>query len=55
MADKTEKEKHKRHLQHDSKRLAAQHDKRETTEHNITPYPDIRPPLNSQHLLDPSK
>ena len=51
MAEKTEKEKHKRHLQHDSKRLAAQHDKRETTEHNITPYPDILPPLNSQHLL----
>ena len=42
MADKTEKEKHKKHLQHDAKRLAAQHDKRETTEaqhHPISGHP----------------
>jgi hypothetical protein len=55
MGDKTEKEKHKKHLQHDTKRLATQHDKRETTEAQHHPTPDILPPLNTQHLLDPSK
>jgi hypothetical protein len=42
MADKTEKEKHKKHLQHDAKRLAAEHEKQETTEaqhHPISGHP----------------
>ena len=50
MGDKTEKEKHKKDLQHDAKRLAAEHDKQETTEAQHHPYPDILPPLNTQHL-----
>jgi hypothetical protein len=54
MGDKTEKEKHKKDLQHDAKRLAAEHDKQETTEAQHHPYPDILPPLNTQHLLAPS-
>jgi hypothetical protein len=37
MGDKTEKEKHKKHLQYDAKRLAAQHHKRETTEAQLHP------------------
>jgi hypothetical protein len=42
MGDKTEKEKHKKHLQYDAKRLAGQDDKRETTEaqhHPISGHP----------------
>jgi hypothetical protein len=42
MGDKTEKEKHKKHLQHDAKRLAAQHDKRKNREaqhHPISGHP----------------
>jgi hypothetical protein len=42
MGDKTEKEKRKKHLQHDVKRLAAEHDKQETTEaqhHPISGHP----------------
>jgi hypothetical protein len=42
MGDKTEREKHKKHLQHDVKRLAAQDDKREATEaqhHPISGHP----------------
>jgi hypothetical protein len=55
MGDKTEKEKHKKDLQHDAKRMATEHNKQETTEHNIIPYPDILPPMNIQHLLEQSK
>ena len=42
MGDKTEKEKHKKDLQHDAKRLAAEHDKQEPTEaqhHPISGHP----------------
>jgi hypothetical protein len=42
MGDKTEKEKRKKHLQHDAKRLGAQHDKRENREaqhHPISGHP----------------
>jgi hypothetical protein len=42
MGDKTEKERHKKHLQHDAKQLATQHGKRETTEaqhHPISGHP----------------
>jgi hypothetical protein len=42
MGDKTEKEKHKKGLQHDAKRKDAQHEKRETTEaqhHPISGHP----------------
>jgi hypothetical protein len=42
MGDKTEKEKHKKELQHGAKRLAAEHDKQKTTEaqhHPISGHP----------------
>jgi hypothetical protein len=42
MGDKTEKEKHKKDLQHDAKRLATERDKQETTEaqhHPISGHP----------------
>jgi hypothetical protein len=55
MGDKTEKEKHKKELQHDAKRLAAEHDKQKTTEAQHHLYRAILPPLNTQPLPGPSK
>jgi hypothetical protein len=37
MGDKTEKEKHKKHLQHDAKRKDAQHERHEATEAQLHP------------------
>jgi hypothetical protein len=42
MGDKTEEEKHKKHLQHNAKRLAAEQAKQETTEaqhHPVSGHP----------------
>ena len=50
MGDKTEKEKHKKDLQHDAKRLAAEHDKQETTEAQHHPISGHPATANTQHL-----
>ena len=42
MGDKTQKEKHKKDLQHKAKRKAAEHEKQETKEAQHHPYPDTR-------------
>jgi hypothetical protein len=54
MGDKTEKEKHKKDLQHDAKRLAAEHDKQETTEAQHHPISGHPATAEHQHLLAPS-